>query len=390
MSASYVSSASTGHAERSMVACAATAPFDGALVIGAMQPLTLGASSAPPEWVTLIPAGTFSTNDGRGPFHNPDPDQVIARTRARLGGREAPADYDHLSEYVEQTGQPAKAAGWIKDWRVVDGAIQARVEWTAAATAAISAKEYRYVSPVFSTDDKDPKGNVVSIRGFALVNRPARDLPAIAAAHRQTEESTVSLHKIIAQALGLAETVSEAELVAAVTTTKKNFDGVVTASGLTAGVSAETIVVALRDKPDAAKWIAASEHQATTAALATITAERDTLLTKAAGLDTETVIAAALKEGKLVPAQKAYWTQICAAAKSSDPLVEYLKTAPVVVELGTETGTKKPPAAAHQEGTVVTAAELNAAEKAHCKKFGLSHEGYANSVTQLGYRPLAA
>lgn len=357
-------------------------------IVGSMLPLALGQAGAPPEWIRLIPPGTFSTNDGRGPFVNANPDQVIANTKAFLGGRDAPADYDHLSEYVEKTGRPAIAAGWIKDWRVVEGAIEARVDWTAAAAAAISAKEYRYVSPVFATDKQ---GKVIQVFGFALVNRPALDLPAIAAAQRNDNQETNVLSKLIAQVLGLPETSTDADLVTAVTTAKKNFDAVIAASGAKASDGVDVVIAAFRDRPDPAKWIAASEHQKLTTSLGAVTAERDTLARKVAGDDTETVIAAAIKDGKLVPAQKEYWTKICASAGSAEPLREYLKSAPVVLKPGSESHAGRRPAASETgETQVITAAQLNRAEKEHCRQHGIPEESYARELTRLGVRPLAA
>jgi phage I-like protein len=72
--------------------------------------------------------------------------------------------------------------------RVVAGAIQGRVEWTARGAAAFKAKEYRFVSPVFSfdppagSDESALTGRVKLILRAALTNNPAlSDLPAIAA-----------------------------------------------------------------------------------------------------------------------------------------------------------------------------------------------------------------
>jgi phage I-like protein len=101
------------------------------------------------------------------------------------------------------------------------------------------------------------------------------------------------------------------------------------------------------------------------------------------------VFAAAFKDGKVLQPQKDYWQKICATANSAEPLVEYLKTAIPYVKTG-ETHASKQPAGHHQEGTVITAAELTAAEKQHCKVNGLSEAGYAKSISELGYRPLAA
>jgi phage I-like protein len=361
-------------------------------IVGAALALALGQSGEPPEWVRLIPPGTFQTNDGRGPFHNMAPDKAIANTLAWLGGREAPAYYDHLSEYVEKTGQPAIAAGWIKDWRVAqDGAIEAKVDWTKLADQRIRDKEYRYLSPVFATDKKTAQ--VVQLFGFALTNQPAiNDLPALAAAQEHNPPKETDVSKLIAQALGLPETATEAELVAAATNLRQNQERVVTAAGLKAFENADTVIAALRDKPDAAKWIAASEHARVTGELSTLTAAHAELKKKLAGDDAEAVFAAALKAGQVTPGAKDYWITTCAAAGSADPLKEFLKVAPKgsAVPLD-ESGARR---AAGDTATVVTAAQLNAQELEHCTKFGLKPESYARELTKTlaagGIRPLAA
>jgi len=138
------------------------------------------------KWIELIPAGRFSTNDGRGPFYNDDPAGVVARTRAAMRGGLV-IDADHATDRAAPQGLPAPALGWIRDLRVVNGAIQGRVEWTVRGAAAFKAKEYRFVSPVFTFEppagEKDAMtGSVGQILRAALTNNPAlSQLPAIAA-----------------------------------------------------------------------------------------------------------------------------------------------------------------------------------------------------------------
>jgi|GEM_PF-2861655 len=143
--------------------------------------------SANTEWIELIPAGTFSTNDGRGPFWNDKPQQVIQLSRELLAGG-LPIDFDHATDRAAPQGLPAPAAGWIREFRIVAGAIQGRVEWTPRGGAALKGKEYRFVSPVFEFDPAAgttagvDSGRVIRIRRAALTNNPAlSQLPAIAA-----------------------------------------------------------------------------------------------------------------------------------------------------------------------------------------------------------------
>ncbi len=133
-----------------------------------------------PEWIELIPAGRFSAIDGRGPFENSDPDQIVTASVARMPQAGLVLDYDHSTDLAAPRGRPAPAAGWIKELKVERGAIFARIEWTADAAEAVKSKKWRYVSPVF---EHDKNGAVRRILRAALTNNPAlTELPAIAAA----------------------------------------------------------------------------------------------------------------------------------------------------------------------------------------------------------------
>lgn len=137
-----------------------------------------------PEWIEVLPAGTFAAVDGRGPFENSNPDLIIRASVAKMPEVGLVLDYDHSTDLAAPEGRPSIAAGWIKQFRVEGGAIFARIEWTQRAAEALKAKEYRYISPVFE-HSKD--GKVERILRAALTNNPALiNLPAIASAQRQT------------------------------------------------------------------------------------------------------------------------------------------------------------------------------------------------------------
>jgi len=91
-----------------------------------------------PEWIQLLPLGTFSGRDGRGPYHVNDPEAVIAATREYHGNTDIPLDYNHQTEFASQNGKPAPAAGWIKELETRPDGIWARVEWTEAGARAVA------------------------------------------------------------------------------------------------------------------------------------------------------------------------------------------------------------------------------------------------------------
>lgn len=137
------------------------------------------AGKSAPVWIDLIPAGVFNGRDGRGPYRNEHPERIIAATRALGMTAGLPIDFDHAIDLGAPQGQPAPAAGWIKELRLVNGAIQGRVEWTAAGAKALAAKLYRYISPVFEFSGD---GAVQRLLRAAVTNNPNLYLTAIAAA----------------------------------------------------------------------------------------------------------------------------------------------------------------------------------------------------------------
>jgi phage I-like protein len=128
-----------------------------------------------PEWIELLPLGTFAASDGRGPFHADGP-EIIAATRAHGLSKGLPIDYDHRTYYADDS----KAAGWIRELRISGDTLEGQVEWTPAGAAAIKSKEYRFISPVYQFDPADPdapqerqSGRVLYLAGAGLVNDPA-------------------------------------------------------------------------------------------------------------------------------------------------------------------------------------------------------------------------
>lgn len=154
-------------------------------------------SDAPPEWIEVLRVGTHGGRDGRGPYTVTDPEKIIATTRAR--GIDPVIDYDHATDYAAPHGQKSPAAGWMKDFKVENGSIWARVEWTPTGIAALAAREWRYFSPVFyHTPDR---GEVTCILRGALTNSPNLELTPVAASMDGGAETIARLAKKFSTAL---------------------------------------------------------------------------------------------------------------------------------------------------------------------------------------------
>lgn len=138
------------------------------------------ADGAPPEWIQLLPPGTFSGSDGRGPYHVTDTDGLI---RASMAEGKLPIDENHSIDLAAPTGGKSPARGWIvgledrgDDART--GGVWGRVEWTQTGTALMSDKAYRGISPVYTYDKT---GRVTKLLRAALTNRP--NLTQLASLH---------------------------------------------------------------------------------------------------------------------------------------------------------------------------------------------------------------
>lgn len=141
----------------------------------------------------VLPPGVFRSSDGR-PANLPGW-KIDAQIGARLAalaasGDDLVIDYEHQTIQAKANGQPAPAAGWFRSlkWRDGQGVFAANVRWTDKARAMIAAREYRYISPVFTFDTDT--GEVQRVVGLGLTNTPAlsglTDLAALAVNGRHT------------------------------------------------------------------------------------------------------------------------------------------------------------------------------------------------------------
>lgn len=131
------------------------------------------------SWQRLLPKGLFKAVDGR-PFDTLSGhwflDEASAKNiidKVRNTETDTLIDYEHQTLMIEKNGQPAPAAGWIKDieWRADGLWIQAN--WTQRALEFLNAGEYRYLSAVFPYDKTT--GVPTALHSAALVNRPGLD-----------------------------------------------------------------------------------------------------------------------------------------------------------------------------------------------------------------------
>lgn len=185
-----------------------------------------------PLTVQLSPFGEFVLHDGgkmngcvqhcsREAF-----EAMVANWKA-AGSPDILVDVDHASA----TGGSTEAAAWAKNLRVDDTGLCADFELTPRGKELIGGKQYRFVSPGWSLG-KD--GTPLALCSVGLTNRPNLPVKPVVNSGdaggrdpddpNENQETKTMDTKLIAAALGLPETATEEEILAAVKAQKEAND----------------------------------------------------------------------------------------------------------------------------------------------------------------------
>lgn len=239
-----------------------------------------------PEWVQVFPLGPeIHANDGRF-FRISDPAALVARIQATLEAGPLLVDYEHRSYY----GVDSQAAGWCHAAELRDDGIWAQIDWTDTARDKIAAREYRFISPEFQTHISTSE--ILTLDAISLVNRPAFTMAAIAAAQFATaktpEEQSM---KNIAAALGLPEDATEETILAKINEGK-------------------TELASARMPPAPDKYMPRADYDTAIARATTAEAKLAALEKAGREAEIETVIASAIREGKIAPASKEHYVKL--------------------------------------------------------------------------------
>ncbi|MFZ6644427.1 phage protease [Undibacterium sp. TJN25] len=334
----------------------------------------------------LLPAGTFAARDGR-PADAPgwQMNAELARTLIQAAGVRATPyviDYEHQTMLAKQNGQPAPAAGWFSnlEWREGVGLFAIDVDWTDRAKQMIAANEYRFISPVIGYDKQ---GAVTALYMAAITNNPAIDGMEEVLLAAATQHFTSSQHSLTVKETGMDEILAQLRWLlnmAADTTAEqlqpklqalteliKQDKAVAAASfDLVTFVGAQRTQIATltaSTTPDPAKFVPIE----TVTALHTQIASLSTQLTTGR---VDELVKAALKDGKLVPAQESWARDF--GAKDYAALSAYIENAPPIAALtGLQSG-KNPPAGGKKE--------LTPQQVQLCAAMGVSTEAYLKTL----------
>jgi len=352
--------------------------------------------------IQLLPAGPFRGVDGRPKDASRwqlDRERFAAwLAQASKSATRLAIDYEHES-LPDENGRRRKwaAAGWFTaaGIEIRDNGVWATdVEWTDAARAAIEAREVAYISPVFYYDAEGAViGLATHVAPAALTNTPAIDgmqqvlqaaanqfalangvpemdeliemlgLPAEASAE-DVQAAVKALQDRVAETEGQIESIAEAsqgtlpdDVFGKITTAFKN-------------KLAPEIAAASAGNPDPSKFVSVDVVEDLKGQVAALSAERTA--DKVEGL-----VSAALDDGRLLPAQKAWATEL--GKKDMAALTQYLDSAQPIAGLrGSQTNGQGP------AGDTVETDEhgLTPNQLAVASNMGITSEEYAKQLTQ--------
>ncbi|MCF8719219.1 phage protease [Nitrospina gracilis] len=282
--------------------------------------------------IQIVPIGEFV--DGNGKRFS-----ITAESVQRIIEKFNRRTNDLVVDYEHQTldGVQAPAAGWIKSL-INEGerGLWAEVEWTERGRKYIEGREYRYLSPVLLSRKKDERGvfQPEELHSAALTNDPAIDgmVPVAAKTkHLFQKETIMELKAKILELLGLKKDAPDSEIVTTLETLQAKAKGseflkllglkddarepeikqeieTLQAKAKNPGEQEsvpKVLVTALGLKDDAS----VSEAEATILAMkhgadGESAKKIATLEGKLAGMEAETLVSGAMKEGKITADQK--------------------------------------------------------------------------------------
>lgn len=304
------------------------------------------------QWVHLVPAGTTTGRDGRGPYQLDA--QAVTAAFAQHGA-DLPVDYEHQSLGAVAKSGPVPAAGWITAVEPRADGLWGRVAWTAQAAQLLRDRAYRYLSAVF---DHLPDGRVIKLRGAGLVHSP--NLPIQAAASQVVAGAGASIPSTPIPTIA-ATTAAQGQKTMTMTIDEMlerlrymlNLPTLTDAAGVLAELdklktalgSASSTVAAQSEQiaqlqaaataaqaaqtaaqasttPNPAQWVPMGQYQAVTAQLASLQNNQATSAVQAA-------VTAAMSAGKVAPAQKDWATAY--AAQDIKGFEAFVAASPVIV-----------------------------------------------------------
>jgi phage I-like protein len=256
-------------------------------------------------------------------------------------------DENHSVDLLAPSGGPSPAFGWFQNVTAEkDGSVWADVEWTEKGKAAISGLEYRYISPVLFQDDE---GVICLIARASLSNSPNLDIKSLNNQNPAKPEKEKNEMKSIIAFLGLPETATEAEALAAVSALKTSLNA--------AQAKGQNVdITAYAPRAD----VMAMEARA-------LAAEKQLAELNAASLkkETEAAVDQAIKDRKIAPASREQYISLCSTKDGLENFRKAMASSPAVFGDAPQVPAGSPPG---------SNTSLNAEETVMAKSMGYTEE----------------
>lgn len=330
--------------------------------------------NAAADWIMLVPIGAgglVTTVDGRGPYRIADAGKLAAASLNAHAGR-IPIDENHATDLAAPEGRPAPARGWVIAMEARADGIYGQVEWSAAGTALMSERAYRFISPVLIHDQQ---GIVLDLPRASLTNLP--NLRGMAALNSEGSDS-MDLLAQLRQLLGLGNDADAGSVVAKVKDmcgTSTAMQSIAKAAGLSADATSETIIstvttLATTDKENGAETIAALQSE-----LREIGGKLQAALTATATEKATAFVDKAIRECRVgvKPMREHYISRHAASPEGAAAVEKEIGAMPKLGGNGAILPVEPP---APKDGKVA----LNAEQKQAAKLLGIKEEDYAKTL----------
>lgn len=293
--------------------------------------------SPPPDWIELLPAGpAIQGADGRA-WTLPDPTALIAAFTAR--NKPLVVDWEHSSEHRAPQGLDAPAAGWIDRLEARHGAIWGHVEWTPKAVQQIVAREYRFLSPVFTYQKTDSQ--IIELVSAGLTNQPNLNLTALNQELRSVDDEILERLRYL---LNLPTLATVEEILGELDKLKAKLSAapVDTASQRASLVTLLEKAMNQPDHPPLDKFIPRADYDAALSRAANAEQKLSALEQAQLNQQIEAALERGLKAGKITPATVEFYRAGCQRDGGLEAFQTFLKTAPSVLGADPQVGDAPP------------------------------------------------
>lgn len=314
-----------------------------------------------PGIITVLPLGYVVSS--KGDFCVDEESFRAMKAQIAQRGVDLVVDYEHQT----LKGCEAPAAGWVKELKLEDGRITAKVEWTPRGAEYLKNREYRYLSPVVNVRKSDRKA--VGLHSLALTNTPAIKgmTPIVNSESFEGGQDTMDMQKL-ARLLGLDAEATEEQIEQALSAVMAENKSLKEGQRSTdEKVVANKAVCELLDlKAGAPVEDVISEIMKLKGGVingVNVLEELKVLKAENAKRAAEEAVTLALTSGKITPAQKEW--AMSYATDSPEGFASFLAKAPQIVPMG-ELGIETKPLKA--------GSDLDDATQLVCRQLGVSKE----------------